>query len=143
MIRAGIGIIALSLSAAMATAEEVYRWVDEEGKVHFGDRPPAQAAAKNVEGELRPINSADGGAPQKAPRQQDKLQQEYESRRQRKELQHRQQMARACHNARRQLRILQGPVTFVGGDGKEVKMTERERQRQAELLKREISRVCG
>ncbi|MBB3060562.1 DUF4124 domain-containing protein [Microbulbifer rhizosphaerae] len=143
MIRAGIGIIALLLSAAAATAEEVYRWVDDEGKVHFGDRPPAQAAAKNIEGELRPINSADGGTARNAPRQQAKLQQEYESRRQRDAQQRQQQMARACHNARRQLRILQGRVTFVGGDGKEVKMTERERQRQAEQLKREIARVCS
>lgn len=136
-------MIALSLLAAAAAAGDLYRWVDEEGKVHFGDRPPSQAEAENIESELPPINSADGGTPQTAPRQQARLQQEYESRHQREQQQRQQQMARACHNARRQLRILQGRVAFVDGNGEEVKMTERERQRQAEQLQREIGRVCG
>ncbi|MDZ4203030.1 MAG: glutaredoxin family protein [Gallionella sp.] len=32
------------LLLAPAGAEEVYRWVDANGKVHYGDKPPAQAA---------------------------------------------------------------------------------------------------
>jgi len=36
-----LGIV-LSLPAA---AGDVYRWVDEHGQVHFGDRPPARAQA--------------------------------------------------------------------------------------------------
>jgi len=32
---------------AMAT-DEIYRWVDENGVVHFGDRPPAETVAEQV-----------------------------------------------------------------------------------------------
>jgi hypothetical protein len=33
---------------ALANDEEVYRWVDENGVVHFGDRPPEHSGAKKV-----------------------------------------------------------------------------------------------
>lgn len=42
-------IVTFALSAADALAEdEIYRWVDENGVVHFGDRPPANAEADQV-----------------------------------------------------------------------------------------------
>lgn len=35
-------------SGSSALADEVYRWKDSSGKVHFGDRPPAAADPKTV-----------------------------------------------------------------------------------------------
>jgi hypothetical protein len=32
--------------AAMPAAADVYRWVDEDGRVHFGDRPPPGSAER-------------------------------------------------------------------------------------------------
>jgi len=32
--------LALGLTAAAQASAEVYKWVDEDGNVHFGDRPP-------------------------------------------------------------------------------------------------------
>lgn len=60
-------VIALcSLSASFSYAVEVYRWVDENGKVHFSDAAHKslheQKAKQTVEAEaveLPPINSAD------------------------------------------------------------------------------------
>jgi len=57
-----MGRIALLLCLAVIPVRaEVYRWVDEQGTVHFGDRPPAAAVepleiAPNVTGSrgLRP-----------------------------------------------------------------------------------------
>jgi thiol-disulfide isomerase/thioredoxin len=43
------------LLAAMAASGQVYRWTDSTGKVHYGDRPPEEAKAR----ELR-IQSYDG-----------------------------------------------------------------------------------
>jgi hypothetical protein len=40
--------------AGLAQAQSAYRWVDEQGKVHFSDRPPPAAAGKV---EKRPINA--------------------------------------------------------------------------------------
>ena len=141
-----ICLCALLLSAANAGADGLYRWVDADGQVHFGDRPPQSAKAEDIGGKLRPINSADApAAPQKAARggQQAKLQQQYESRQRQEAQQQRQQMAQACRQAQRDLHILQGRVMFVDANGKEVKITERERQQRAAQLQRDIQRLCS
>lgn len=39
----------MSLGLATAQAAGVYKWVDEKGEVHFGDVPPGNAAASEVE----------------------------------------------------------------------------------------------
>lgn len=36
------------LSAGAALAQSTYRWVDQEGKVHYSDRPPPAKAAREV-----------------------------------------------------------------------------------------------
>jgi glutaredoxin len=45
-------IVLLSLSFMLATAvgaQEIFRWVDKDGKVHYGDRLPPAAEAKSVQ----------------------------------------------------------------------------------------------
>lgn len=37
------------LCAGLAQAQTAYRWVDNEGKVHYGDRPPPPQAAREVQ----------------------------------------------------------------------------------------------
>ena len=133
------------LLAATASSEEMYRWVDAEGKVHFGDRPPTGTQARDISGELAPINSADASTAQGPPagKRQANLEREYQNRQQRQQLEQQQRLARACRNAQRQLRILQGRVAFVDDSGREVVITERERQQRAEQLQRDIARTCG
>jgi hypothetical protein len=48
------------LWACLAQAQNTYRWVDDKGKVHFGDRPPVTAAGKVVE-ERRQARGAGSG----------------------------------------------------------------------------------
>lgn len=43
-----IAVLALTATDAMAT-DGVYRWVDENGDVHYGDNPPRQADAEIVD----------------------------------------------------------------------------------------------
>lgn len=48
----GSRIALFSLFFALATAvgaQEIFRWVDKDGKVHYGDRPPPAAEAKSVQ----------------------------------------------------------------------------------------------
>ena len=71
----GVLALAVVLGAAAAHAQ-VYRWVDEQGKVHYGERPPSGAKATPVEGKL----AAPPGAPKAAP---DAAQQEREFQRRR------------------------------------------------------------
>ncbi|MCP5305069.1 MAG: glutaredoxin family protein [Chromatiaceae bacterium] len=46
-VRRFLGVIC-TLAPLLASAE-IYRWTDEQGKVHFGDRAPAGRAAEQVE----------------------------------------------------------------------------------------------
>lgn len=41
--------LALLLTGSHAESGEVYRWVDEAGTVHFGDRPPQTAQSQRIE----------------------------------------------------------------------------------------------
>ena len=43
-----ISTIALSAADAMAE-DEIYRWVDENGVVHFGDRPDGQTGVEKID----------------------------------------------------------------------------------------------
>ncbi|RLW71771.1 MAG: glutaredoxin family protein, partial [gamma proteobacterium symbiont of Stewartia floridana] len=46
----------LLLSAAVAEAE-IFKWTDEHGKVHFTDKPPADADASEVKLKINTIKS--------------------------------------------------------------------------------------
>lgn len=37
------------LSVSAAAVAQAYRWVDEQGKVHFGDRPPSGVTVESLE----------------------------------------------------------------------------------------------
>ena len=66
-------ISTLLLSAMDAVAEdEIYRWVDEHGVVHFGNRPGGQAGAEQVEIPESQINNTQ---PAPASAQEDAIQQ--------------------------------------------------------------------
>jgi hypothetical protein len=57
-------MIALVLSASNAVAKnEVYRWVDENGVVHFGDRPDGQTNAEQVDIQKSPSSSLSSSSP--------------------------------------------------------------------------------
>ena len=50
------------LCAALPAAADVYKWVDNEGKIHYSDTPPAKGAAKtldlpNIGTETKPAES--------------------------------------------------------------------------------------
>ena len=45
-----------------AAQEEIYRWVDDKGVVHFGDRPPQQADVEKIsipESQIQPSEGSD------------------------------------------------------------------------------------
>jgi len=66
-------IVALAILATEAGAEEkIYRWVDENGAVHFGDMPPDNVAAEQVRivpdtVSVEPSSSATTGAQAATP----------------------------------------------------------------------------
>lgn len=47
-------VLAIFLIPLGVCAESIYRWVDEQGQVHYGDRPPAGVRAETVPPPLLP-----------------------------------------------------------------------------------------
>lgn len=46
----GLGIILVAISTTGYA--QLYKWVDDQGKVHYGDSPPEDASLKEINGEL-------------------------------------------------------------------------------------------
>ena len=46
-----------------AAQEDIYRWVDDKGVVHFGDRPPQQADVEKISIPESQIQPSDGSDP--------------------------------------------------------------------------------
>ncbi|WP_299594212.1 DUF4124 domain-containing protein [uncultured Microbulbifer sp.] len=138
-------ILGCALLAANTSASELYRWVDEDGKVHFGDRPPLEAKAESLEGQLKPVNSADPTRKQDFPDSQraKQLEREYAARKQSEQSRARRQQQIACARARKQLKILKGPVYFVDAEGNESTISERQRVVEARKLEAQVRQYCG
>nr|WP_010131968.1 DUF4124 domain-containing protein [Microbulbifer agarilyticus] len=139
-------VLALGVFATSpAMAGELYRWVDEDGKVHFGDRPPVEAKAESLEGQLKPVNSAEPTQRQGLPNntRKNQIDQEYAARKQAEKAKQQRAQQKACNYARKQLKILQGPVYFVDAEGNESTISERQRVDEARKLEAQIRRNCG
>lgn len=128
-----------------AMTDELYRWVDAEGNVHFGDRPPANTEATAMAKELRSLNLSDATKPGQYPdqRRAEQIERDYQAQKRRQQLQQLQQQKAVCQRARRELKILQGRVYFVDGHGNESTVSERERAAQARDLEAQIRQLCG
>jgi len=141
-------IILFLLCVQSVTAGELYRWVDAEGRVHFGDRPPAEAQAESVGDQLKPVNGAtpisdrSPSQPVSVRQRELNIDREYRERKRAEQARAAQQQQAACAEARRQLKILQGPVYFVDNEGKTSTISERERQQQARALEAKVLRIC-
>ena len=110
-------LLVLLLCLTPLSQAAIYRWVDENGKIHFSDKQPENnATAQDISGELRPLNNDSstteteklkavfqGATPEeKAFNARQKAEQE-------KQYLHKQ---RDCQKARNQLRVLRGRVAF-------------------------------
>ena len=48
-VRGSIFAVALALAASQVFAQQVYKWVDEKGVTHYGERPPDEKKASKVD----------------------------------------------------------------------------------------------
>jgi len=124
---------------------EVYQWKDEHGKVHFGDRPPTGIKSDNISNKLDHINiSTDFSSPellleqiQQKEREQNKKRQETLDKRKNMP-----SLADMCRDAESYLRAIEGRVVFTDDQGKEIKVSEKERQNKVIKMKAIIRQKC-
>lgn len=125
---------------------EMYRWVDEYGKVHFSDKKPPAVQAENISDQVKQqnIDYSSGSAAKQLERYEriqsarDTEQQQRSSQRGDKD----QERERNCRDAKRRLRVIRGPVVFYDEQGNPEQVTEKERERRAAALEQQIRQYC-
>ncbi|KZZ62631.1 hypothetical protein A3762_13145 [Oleiphilus sp. HI0125] len=128
---------------------QVYKWVDDEGKTHFGDRPPTGTSATNISDDIQPLNiSTDLSNPEMVKNAKEQWRAEKIQAAEQKILLEKQnaeiQAAKKkyCEEAAKRLADIQGPVVFYDEHGEFVKVTEQEREQREKDLRAEIQRTC-
>lgn len=109
-------MVALLLSCAVQ-AGPVYKWTDEKGRVHYGDRPAANAKKLDV--------GPPGAAQAAAPATPDQ--------------------ALECQRKKDQLQTYQNAARVIERDslGNEKEFTEAEKQKLIAVTQAQIARYCG
>ncbi len=147
--KAGLAAVFVILwYAGPVLAGDIYRWLDEHGKVHYGDRPGISSARKVLvdSRDKIPANPAGGERKQK----QQRLLKAYEIERQRKQekrqkvRKEKHKLANDCATARKKLREIRDARYLYqkGKDGKRAIYTAAQRQAATRELRDAIARHC-
>jgi len=139
--------ILIFLAHPIGHASQIYKWVDEHGKVHFGDRPNAELKQQEVQ--LKPLNTMDGPSGERRRKQQ-KLLESYQHRRDEKAKANEEKRIKQaetdkkCAQMRNALkRYLRSPALFEKlPDGKKRYLARKERDAETARLKRAINKQC-
>lgn len=144
------GVLPTDLNAA------VYRWVDEQGRVQFGDRPPPETNAKQVE-----VKKTSGTAPQppassgetmseRLKKQQRMLDAYRAEREQKKKLNQEKKIKKArqskrCAYAKDRLKGYEGAgrTYRLTKDGNRHYLTDAEHKQSIARLKQKIAEACN
>ena len=140
-------VLALTLAGTPALAE-VYKWVDAEGNVHYGDRPPSSGEqSHSLELPPAPDRDSDHGA---RSRQQQRLLEAFEAERTERELaeaeaaEAKRERAHECDQARRTLANFERAniVYTTDESGARSYMSDGERREAAANARAWITRHC-
>ena len=133
----------------LAVNAGVYKWVDEDGRTHFGDRPPASAKPDEVKVDSAPV-TMDSGTRSRQQKMTDYLEQRQEEREARQKTQAEAEAkaarkAELCRNLRARLKHLESVSTFynLNDEGERVYVSEAENTRIREDFKKKVRETCG
>ena len=141
-----LAVLACVLAAASAQAQ-VYKWVDENGKVQYGDKPPDKVKAA-------PVSITPGPADAPAAKPDDWKQKDLEFQRRKIEREKKEQGPGAqraeanrearCTESRRRLGVLQEqiPIYQRNEKGERVYIEDKDRARMMDELRASISENC-
>jgi hypothetical protein len=142
----GLGVLLLCFVASAAATAAVYRWVDDNGQVHYGEKPPHDDAQ---ELNLRAAPARDADLDQRRQQQQ-KLLRAYEEeraieRREQQEAQRRKAEHQSyCRRARADLEnALNSSALYTrDGSGEKRFLSKPERREYEAQLQAEVERYC-
>jgi hypothetical protein len=142
-------LLLLLLLTASGAQAEVYRWVDDQGQVHFEDRSRSQSAGGS-RSYAPPAATVDNNTPQRMEKTRKLLNAYQEERRQAREQKDKQQeqqkkRAQQCARARDNLRQYEryGSIYRLDETGKRVYLSDGEREALIKRSRDDIARWCS
>lgn len=124
-----------------AVNAEVYRWTDSSGKVHYGDKKPAEKA-EDISAKVKQQNidtsSTEHQKLETIFRKENDADREYK----RQQTQRPLVDIRKCQEMKRYLQVISGPVQFLDEDGKAIRVTEEERKKRVLETSDYIAKNC-
>ncbi|MDI9246436.1 DUF4124 domain-containing protein [Marinobacter sp. CHS3-4] len=127
----------------------VYKWVDADGRTHFGDRPPEQVSAQPVTVEPPPI-SEDTAVKDRQQRMTNFVEQSQQERVRRqaaaaKAAKHAKERARKCRRLQARVKFNESISSFyrVNDQGEREYYSDAEAQRIRERYESTAAQVCG
>ncbi len=128
----------------------VYRWVDENGKTYYGDRPPAQEQAEEIEQKQQPASSltspAQNSSAENRQRLLDRYQQEREEKKEaaRQKREETEKQKRNCELARERLKYYESyPLLYEKlPDGERRYLSAEEKDEDMKKLREAVAHWC-
>lgn len=123
----GLGVC---LSAPLQA--EVYKWVDENGKTQFSDKPPANKTAENISQKVEQTNiDENSGNVSRSVDSGEKTNDEIQLEKKRKAEEQRRK-GPACNQLRKEIHLIESghPVSFLDENGNDTKVAEKDRAKK-------------
>jgi hypothetical protein len=143
-------VVAASVGCATAVAEEVYKWVDKDGTVHYGEYAPGNRNVQTIETPDAPPPSDSAATPSERSEQQKKMiEQMSEDRIKKREDKDKaakaeQEAKRLCNEWKTRAATLRdgGRIYRVNPDGERYFMSDAERQKELANAEGQVKRYC-
>ncbi len=141
-------ILLALLVSTVAVSAEVYRWVDENGRAHYGDRPPAdveqsdEVKIHDQKLSSEPVN-VDRKQAQQRLLEQYRREREMKKKQADKELQERQERKKRCASAKSTLAQYQHSILYDRFPDQEPRfLTTEEQQAEIAKVRKEVEKWC-
>lgn len=142
-------LMILFLLLSLPTTAGVYKWIDANGQVHFGDRPPAEKPAEEVTINTAPPGK-DAAANERIRKMNEFLDQRQAEREVRQAEEAKSQRQAEMHDARcrkfrAQLKHMASVSTFynLNQKGERVFVSEEDNARIRERFSQRVRQTCG
>ncbi len=155
-------VVSVMVGASAVQADEVYKWVDKNGVVHYGEFPPNNKKSKTIETPSKPEPTADEPAtdsetessaskttaPSEAPKanSRDKFLEDRQKQKDEKEKAEKakKEKARACNEANSNVEMLQsgGKVRIVDENGNAKLLSPEEIEKRLLTEKKNVEKYC-
>jgi hypothetical protein len=137
--------------ALAAGAADIYRWTDDNGQVHYGQRPPTQGAKRlDMPSTEAPPGVTDAAAAERRARQKRLLdaytyEREQDEAERKREDERARQLVQECQRLQRYWRRLAyaGPVYLKGDGGERRYLDDEQRAAEMERLRPAYRQACG